>query len=566
MIATPSSLILGADDNLDPFERRFPEQETFLEEVVDADSYSPEQAQQMTRLMPIKFCTYPEYWLDEAAPGTIPQDHREHPESYNVRKTRALTCFEPYYSHLVDLIVGTALRKGVILPQDVPPQWEEFFKNVDLQGNAITSFTKELFTKALNGGVAGIWSEYPRMRDGITSAEEIMLNARPYFVIIPTDDVLDIRDDRGPVTINGVTRYDTRVTYLRIKSEIRRPSLENEHFEEVIPTVVVYDLIPYQNPGSDVVEERVRCRIYEKDTGNENVNRYLLNEGMTTILSLSFIPFRPCYGGKKEAFFRARPLLYDVARLNLHHWAVSADLSENIHLNASTMLTGTGIRPDEEIFSGAGRALFSANPDARFGMLSPGMEGADTTLKELARIEAAMDKLAAVTMTPGKTQVESGFAKLLDRSQSDSQLAVLISSLQDCLNAALMYASAYRNYPPIEITISKNFIPVKLHSQQVMAYSSLFKDSNAIPIGTFLEMLDAGELFEGLPNFSVKTLLEKMGLEGSETAKDLGIGPNKEQLAPEPPATNNMQNTMEEATGRALEGESMEASVESRES
>lgn len=561
MITPPSSLIPSADDNLDPFERRFPEYDEAYEEVVDVDAYSPEQAQHIARIMPIKFCVYPEFWLDEAVNEYIPQDYQEHEKSYNVRRTRALSCFEPYYSHLVDLIVGTALRKGVIIPQDVPEEWKTFFENVDLEGNSITSYAKELFTSSLNGGIAGIWSEYPRMRDGISVAEEQALNARPYFVTINVDDILDCRHDTGPVTIGGKTFYDTRVIYLRIKSEIRRQSTENEHFEEVVPTVVVYDLVTTIDQRDKTSTQRVRCRIYEKDLSDKNVNKYILGIDGTTYLSLSFIPFRPCYGGKKEAFCRARPLLYDVARLNLHHWAVCADNSETIHLNASPMMTGTGIRPDEEIFAGSGRALFSQNSDAKFGMLTPGMDGAETTLKELARIEAAMDKLAAVTMTPGKSQVESGFAKLLDRSQSDSQLAVLVGQLEDCLNMALLYASAYRNYPPIKITISKNFIPVKLHSQQVMAYSSLFKDSNAIPIGTFLEMLEAGELFEGLHDFSIKDLLQKMNLDGSETAKDLGIGPNQ-QIAQEPPATNNIQNAMGEVPGNSLPRESEEATVD----
>jgi hypothetical protein len=152
------------------------------------------------------------------------------------------------------------------------------------------------------------------------------------------------------------------------------------------------------------------------------------------------------------------------------------------------------------------------------------MEGASVTLENLRRIESAMERLAAVAMTTGKTQAESGFAKLLDRSQSDSQLAVLVQSLEDALNRALLYASAYRSIPEVRVSISKNFIPVKLHSQQVMALSSLFKDSGALTIGMFLKMLEAGEMFEGLPEFSVGQMLEDMGLDGTETAQQLGIG------------------------------------------
>lgn len=509
----PNSIILSADDVPIPFDRRQPETERVYSAVSDVDAYSIDQAEQVSRILPIRFCTLPEFYLDEAIDQYIPKDYQENTLSYNVRTTRAMTCFEPFYSHYVDIIVGTALRKGVILPQDLPEEWERFFQNVNLEGKSITSFAKTLFTEALNGGVAGLMADYPRVTEGDNPAQRRMA-FRPYFTIIKVDDILDCRHENGVVSINGVTSFETKVTYLRIKSEMRRASVDNEHFEEVVPTVVVYDI---PESGSNV-----RVRIFEKSV-NGGPNEYFLPEGNTTTLSINYIPFVPCYGGKEEAFCRARPLLYDIARLNLHHWATSADLAETIHLNSSPLLTGTGVRPDDEIYAGSGRSLFSQNENAKFGMVSPGMDGAETTLKELARIESAMDRLAAIAIAPGKSQVESGFAKLLDRSQSDSQLAVLVGMLQDCFNRAIWYASGYRSdsYPVVKISISKNFIPAKLHSQQVMAISSLYKDSEAIPIGTFLEMLEAGEMFEGMHGFNVSALLDKMNLTGSERRSEI---------------------------------------------
>lgn len=550
-IDVPNSIILSADDLPIPFDRREVETERIYAEVTDVDAYSIDQAEQVSRILPIRFCTLPEFYLDEAIDGYIPKDYQENPDSYNVRKTRAMTCFEPFYSHYVDIIVGTALRKGVILPQEMTEEWENFFENVNLEGKSITSFAKTLFTEALNGGIAGLMADYPRV-DTEDRATQRRMGLRPYFTIIKVDDILDCRHENGPVTINGITSFETKVVYLRIKSEIRRASATNEHYEEVVPTIVVYDI------PSDTANARVR--VYEKNVSG-HPHEYFLPPENETYLSIDYIPFVPCYGGKEEAFCRARPLLFDIARLNLHHWATSADLAETIHLNSSPLLTGTGVRPDDEIYAGSGRSLFSQNENAKFGMVSPGMDGAETTLKELARIESAMDRLAAIAIAPGKSQVESGFAKLLDRSQSDSQLAVLIGSLQDCFNRALWYASGYRTdaYPPIKITISKNFIPAKLHSQQVMAISSLYKDSEAIPIGTFLEMLEAGEMFEGMHGFNIKAMLEKMGLDGSERRSEI--------LKPSDPGSDTnrrlyVTNSPEPSAGMANDGEPPEDSLE----
>jgi hypothetical protein len=96
-----------------------------------------------------------------------------------------------------------------------------------------------------------------------------------------------------------------------------------------------------------------------------------------------------------------------------------------------------------------------------------------------------------------------------------------------------------------------------------MALSSLYKDSEAIPVGTFLEMLEAGEMFEGMHGFSVPALLEKMGLTGkerrSEIVKPVSASSDTNQRL-------YVENTMEEAIGMALEGEPSEPSVEASES
>ena len=531
MAIVPNSLVPTSDNLTLPFERRFPEYEEAFEQVVGVDAYSLEQAEQFSRLAPIRFCTLPEFYLFEASDEYIPQDYLEEGKSYEVRKTRAQSNFQNYYCHLRDLVCGTALRKGVIAPDDMPPGWDNFFEDVDLEGHSMLSFAKEVFTEALDGGVSAIWVEYPKLPADLSAAEERNLNPRPYFVLMRMEQVLECRYDVFNANIGVQNIFGAFPTYLRIKTEIRRQSETNEFFEEVVPAVRVYDVTNLADnsvsrlsdqPEQAIESQRVRCRLYVKANTPGDVDRYALQE--TTYLSIPFIPFVPVFGGKKEAFFRARPLLFDIARLNLNHWSISADLAETIHLTSSPILTGTGVRPDDEIKAGAGRAMFSQNPDAKFNLMSASMEGASVTLENLRRIESAMERLAAVAMTTGKTQAESGFAKLLDRSQSDSQLAVLVQSLEDALNRALLYASAYRQMQEVRVTISKNFIPVKLHSQQVMALSSLFKDSNAITIEMFLRMLEAGEMFEGLPDFAVKDLLEDMRLTGTETARELGLG------------------------------------------
>ena len=516
----PNTVIPSADDLLLPFDRRHPETEEAVLRVTGVDNYSIEQTIQISRTAPIRYCTLPEFYLEEAIGDYIPKDYLEEQDSYDVRKTKALSNFENRYTHLRDLVVGTALRKGVKIPDNASDFWKNFTGNCDLEGSSISSFAKRSFSAAIDGGMAGIWVEYPVVPDGITAAEEKRLNPRQYLVLYKAEDVLEVRAEVMTVELNGQYVLGMFPTYLRIKSEVRRMSTGNEFGETVIPSVNVYD---YAKTEDGAV--KVRYRLFLKDTTSEaSVSEYIEDTASARFLSVPFIPFVPLPGGPKEAFFRSRPLLLDIARLNLSHWALACDLQESIHLTASPIPWATGIQTDETVMAGSGRMLSSRNSDAKFGMLSADMQGASITLQRMTAMEASMERLAAVAMTTGRNQAESGFSKLLDRSQSDSQLAVLVEELADSINLAMGYVAAYAKQEPIRVNISKNFIPVKLHSQQVLSFLTLFRDSGVIPVKLFLKILEAGEMFEGIDDFNVEDLLADMGIDPYATSNDLGVG------------------------------------------
>ena len=172
MAIVPNSIIATADSLIEPFERRYPEYEQAFEEVSGVDAYSLEQAEQFSRLAPIRYCTLPEFYLFEASDEYLPQDYLEENKSYEVRKTRSQSSFQNYYCHLRDLVCGTALRKGVGTPENVASEWGNFFEDVDLEGHSVLSFAKEAFTEALDGGVSAIWVEYPKLSEGLSAAEE----------------------------------------------------------------------------------------------------------------------------------------------------------------------------------------------------------------------------------------------------------------------------------------------------------------------------------------------------------------------------------------------------------
>lgn len=483
-----------------------------LESSSDSDSiYSGavadpiiDQAIHHQRLTPIKYCVSPEFHLTEASALYICQDVLEDPESYQVRLSRSYSTFRPFYSHLRNLIVGTALRRPIKHPENISQKWDSLIKNIDLEGHSLQSFAKSLFTASIDGGCCGVFVEYPEVPEDFTRADEMSAGYRPYFVLIKSQDILGWTTEVSSVTMGDETIYGRKLTMLRIRDEVREPDPKDEFNEIVIPAVRVYDFVP----GQSGVRFRIFVQYRDPNTGVLDPNRYYLKR--SGFLSIGIIPFVPVYGGVYEDYMLARPLLLDVARLNLNHWSVSADLANKIHNCAAPTLVITGVKgvDSQEVLS-PGRALVLEDPQANAKWEGAPMEGIEAVMKHLSDLEASMEKLAAVAMMNTTDQAESGFSKLLDRAQSDSQLAVLVQSLEESLNLAIGIASLYWDEPSIRLTLSRDFVPIKLHSQQLLAYLQILRDKG-FSHETFLRILEVGDVFDGIPDFSIAAEIEKV--------------------------------------------------------
>ena len=497
---------------------------TTLEASAGVQTYSERQLLQTARIAPIRYCSYPEFYLDEAIHDYCPRHVLEEEDAYEDRTTRAKSAFEPFYGYFRNFIVGTALRKGIQVPEN--EAWTDFFKNVDLEHTSFNSFAKKSFAAALDGGIAGLWVDYPVVPPDLSSKEERDMGLRPYWVIIKCDDILELRHAIFPIRFrDGRVVLGRFPTYLRLKAEYEQES-SNGNYMIRYPAVREY-ILKEESLESGETRRYVQWNLYAllKDTEGNNKDDYeLVDNGR---IEKPFISYVPCYGGDIEAYNEARPELLDIARLNLHYWACAADIANIIHNTGFDIKWGSGIDKSDADTLSSDRMLLASSPDAKFGVLSSEMNGVDSALANLTRIEKSIEKLAAVTLNAGTKQAESGYAKLIDRSQSDSQIAVLVQHLEDSFNLLIAYTVEWMvDMQPIQVTISKDFVPVKMHSQQVMALLNLWEKA-PIPVRLLFETLEAGMVFEGIPNFSVEKMLQTLKLTGAETSIQLGYGAAK---------------------------------------
>ena len=506
--------------------------------------YSCEQDRHVSRLEAIKFCSNPEFCLEEAAHTYMPCDLYEGDKAYQVRLRRSYSSFEPFYTHLRNLIIGTALRKDIQVPTLLTPFWQSFFKNVDLEGHSLQSFSKYIFSRAIDGGCAGIIVEYPNVSTDLTVEEQRIGGYRPYFVAIESCDILGWTSEISAYTLSDDTLYGRRLTSLRIRDEYREIDPKDEFSEIVYPAVRVYDYDGEPESGGKVRYRLFVARNVSDTSESEKTStQYTLQE--SGYLSVGIIPFVPTYGGTMEAYMIARPMLLDVARLNLHHWTVAADLANQIHLTANPKFVISGVQGGGADFENSpDKTLILDKPEARANWIGAPMDGAETAMKQLTKLEEAMERLAAVAMMSKTTnQAESGFSKLLDRAQSDSLLAVLVQELEDSVNLAIAIAAEYADEPLTTVAYSKDFVPIRLHSQQLLAYEEIRKNGG-MSLETFLHVLEAGDIYDGLADFDIKkemTLIEGDKKKAMEEARVME-GP--------PPSTNGQPVTTNSTGGR----------------
>jgi hypothetical protein len=185
-----------------------------------------------------------------------------------------------------------------------------------------------------------------------------------------------------------------------------------------------------------------------------------------------------------------------------------------MHLTACPKFVITGVAGQVDIEVGPDKNLIFSDPSARAMWVGAPTDGLQSVMSRIQQLEAQMQSLAVVSMSMQRSGVESAMSKLLERAQSDSQLSVIVSSLEDSLNKAMEMAAAYRGQEAPVLVLSKDFSPLTIEAAQVTVYSSLVT-AGLLSHRTFLSVMQQGEVFDGVmvdgKPWSVDAELDQLG-------------------------------------------------------
>ena len=250
----------------------------------------------------------------------LPQHDEESDHNYSERlMTNILT---NKFEQTVDNFVGRPFSEPVRFEDGTPDNIIELGNNIDLQGNNMTVFCRQVFREGLAKGFSHILIDFPRMSEeekGSRTLEDDRIEGRrPYWVLVKPENVIFAAADVVE-TKQGVQEF---LTHVRIKEIV----VEQDGFTEV-----AHEQIRVLEPGFFQVWRKIPSRKRKPEWK-------LIDQGET---GLDFVPMVTFYADR-TGLMTAKPPLEDLAHMNIRHWQSTSDQINVLTVARFPMLAVSG--------------------------------------------------------------------------------------------------------------------------------------------------------------------------------------------------------------------------------
>ena len=405
----------------------------------------------------------------------LPKFASESADNYLVRLKR--TVLTNYFRKTLEAMAGKPFAKPIVLGQDVPEAiagkrgkeaqtgpggWVE---NIDLCGNHLDVFARQVFTAAMRDGLTHILVDSTGQGAAKTVAEEKAAGVRPYFVHVLAQNLIGWR-----WVFQGGRAV---LVQARIREVITEP--DGEFGEKPMTRVRVLA------PGA--------YRLYEE---NDKKEWLLAEEGGT---SLPYIPLVTVYG-ERTGFMTGRSPLLDLAHLNVAHWQSSSDQRNILTHSRFAMLAASGYNKEQdgEVVVGPNRVLTSTDPNGKWYYVEPTGAAIAAGRQDLEDLKTEM-AMNGLTMLLPRTGDQTATGRVLDYSEANSPLQAMALGLGDALEQALQIMADWAGLPGGgSVTINANFGLSLQHAQDVSNLVALRAAGEISQVTLWAEMKRRGVL------------------------------------------------------------------------
>jgi len=357
--------------------------------------------------------------MREAGRTYLPQHARESNQNYADR-LHSTTLFNMLELTL-DSLAGRAFSAPVQEKNDVPEQVSELLRDVDLQGNNVTTFARRWFYEGMAKGFAHVLVDMPAKEsdEQRTLADDMREGRRPYMVLVSPENVLAMHAE----VING----REHLTHVRIYEEV---TVLNGFVEEVEPRIRVLE------PGTWTLYA------YQKSGNKKNGKRYWrqIDAGTTGV---DFIPMVTFYANRQGVQL-AKPPLDDLVHLNIRHWQSTSDQINILTVARFPMLAVSGATDtDGEVMSIGPRQLLGVKePNGQFYYVEHSGKAIGAGRQDLLDLEEEMASYGAefLKRQPGNA---TATGRALDSAEATSALQDHATRFTSALNEAVRVMGAW---------------------------------------------------------------------------------------------------------------------------
>ena len=352
--------------------------------------------------------------MREAGELYLPKEPKEEQSWYNTRLERAVLF--PGFAKALRNLTGKAFASSVAV-KDASPQWQEWFKNIDLAGSTLQQFCERSFLDGLCYGHTTILAEYPVVSPAATLYDERnIIKARPYLLNRSAKQIIGWRSQ----TVSN----QTKLTRVRMREATTLYADEWDDDGDAYQVRVL-------TPGG--------YAIYQQ---NADGDWFLAAEGSVSIKDK--IPLVPVYFDKLGEM-QSRLPLHDLAWTNVAHWQSYSDQRTILRVARVPIIFVNGATEEElggQITIGPNTFMTLQNPNADMKFVEHSGAAITAGRQDCVDLEERMMSLAAEPMMarPGS---DTATGRAIDARDAISPLSVWVANFEHAINTAFEMMAEY---------------------------------------------------------------------------------------------------------------------------
>jgi len=421
-------------------------------------------------------------------------------KQYEAFKNRSI--FTNYTAQIHDCLHGMIENRPAKI--DVPENMkgDKFINDVDNQGNSADQFCSDCLDDVLVTGFGGVLIDLPVVDPNMSLKQAEDNKIRPYLSYYNAESIINWKYK----TINGVKKLSLVV----LKEEVDNASDMFSH-----NTVEQYRVLSLDSKGYYTIQ------LYTTKKDTDGVEK--LTEGKVIPFTINgkrinYIPFFMLPFNEP-----VKPILYDIAKLNIHHYQVTADYQNGAHLTSRPTGYFTGHEPEVDKKSGevipvyVGTDVFwqLPEPDAKVGVCSFSGEGIEHLEHALSRDEAQIIMLASHIIAAEKKTAENKDAMNIRKAGEDAKLATYAKYMSYRFTQILKTVSEWLGNKDeiVCVTLNNDFSNLSFDANAVNSIANIFSNGK-LPLRCLYYLLQQSGYLE--PDMSYEDFVYLLDLESAK--------------------------------------------------